>query len=144
MIFASSIVLVMDKLKLKEDEDGNKIKEEVGIRSSCKVAKTRYAKPFQAVKVNIPYDKGMSPYSGLIDLFESTGVFTKDGNKLAYVDKETGEYLKFFRKGWTDELLHKVMVQVENQENDDSEVLSNRVDVASTESDAQDDYDNIE
>ena len=60
-IYASSIVVAMRKLKLKEDEDGNKVSEVRGIRAACKVMKTRYAKPFESVQVKIPYDTGMSP-----------------------------------------------------------------------------------
>jgi len=39
-IYASSIVVAMKKLKLKEDDEGNKISEVRGIRSACKVMKT--------------------------------------------------------------------------------------------------------
>ena len=70
-IYASSIVVAMKKLKLKEDEAGNKISEVRGIRAGCKVMKTRYAKPFEGVQVKIPYETGMNPYSGLVELFES-------------------------------------------------------------------------
>ena len=83
-IYASSIVVAMKKLKLKEDEDGNKISDVRGIRAGCKVMKTRYAKPFEGVQVKIPYDRGMDPYSGLLDMFEKNGVVNKDGNKLKY------------------------------------------------------------
>ena len=41
-VYASSIVVAMKKLKLKEDEDGNKVTEVNGIRASCKIMKTRY------------------------------------------------------------------------------------------------------
>ena len=94
-IYASSIVVAMRKLKLKEDEDGNKVSEVRGIRSACKVMKTRYAKPFESVQVKIPYETGMNPYSGLLDLFEKSNVLTKEGNRLAYTT-EDGEILKFF------------------------------------------------
>lgn len=107
-IYASSIVVAMRKLKLKEDEDGNKISEVRGIRSACKVMKTRYAKPFESVQVKIPYDTGMSPTSGLIELFEAKGALKKDGNKLAYTTK-AGEVIKEFRKGWTDDKLQTIM-----------------------------------
>ena len=40
-IYASSIVIAMKKLKLKEDEKGNKISDVRGIRAACKVMKTR-------------------------------------------------------------------------------------------------------
>ncbi len=107
-IYASSIVVAMRKLKLKEDEDGNKISEVRGIRAACKVMKTRYAKPFESVQVKIPYDTGMSPTSGLLDLFEAKGILKKDGNKLVYTTR-SGEVMKEFRKGWTDDKLQIIM-----------------------------------
>ena len=97
-VYASSIVVAMKKLKLKEDDDGNKISEVRGIRSACKIMKTRYAKPFESVQVKIPYETGMNPYSGLLDLFEKQ-LLTKEGNRLSYTTDD-GEILKFFRKGW--------------------------------------------
>jgi RecA/RadA recombinase len=98
-IYASSIVVAMKKLKLKEDEDGNKISEVKGIRAACKIMKTRYAKPFESVQVKIPYETGMNPYSGLVDLAEGKGMLVKDGNRLSYTSSD-GEILKFYRKEW--------------------------------------------
>jgi recombination protein RecA len=98
-IYASSIVVAMRKLKLKEDEDGNKISEVKGIRAACKVMKTRYAKPFESVQVKIPYETGMNPYSGLVDLFEAKGMLKKEGNSLVYTTND-GEIIKQFRKAW--------------------------------------------
>jgi RecA/RadA recombinase len=98
-IYASSIVVAMKKLKLKEDEDGNKVTDVMGIRSACKVMKTRYAKPFEGVQIKIPYETGMNPYSGLTDLAEKKGFLKKDGNRLAYITLD-GEIIKYFRKGW--------------------------------------------
>jgi recombination protein RecA len=98
-IYASSIVVAMKKLKLKEDEDGNKISEVRGIRAACKVMKTRYAKPFEGVQIKIPYSTGMNPYSGLVDLFEKANLLKKEGNRLTYIAQD-GTELKFFRKGW--------------------------------------------
>jgi len=111
-IYASSIVVAMKKLKLKEDEDGNKISEVRGIRAACKVMKTRYAKPFESVQVKIPYETGMNPYSGLVDLFEAKGFLQKDGNRLKYAGS-IGTELKFYRKEWErneDGCLDKVMI----------------------------------
>ena len=107
-IYASSIVVAMKKLKLKEDEDGNKISEVRGIRAACKVMKTRYAKPFEGVQVKIPYETGMNPYSGLLELFEGKGVIVKQGNRLAYTTTD-GEELLEYRKNWSGDLLDKVM-----------------------------------
>jgi recombination protein RecA len=107
-IYASSIVVAMRKLKLKEDDDGNKISEVRGIRAACKVMKTRYAKPFESVQIKIPYNTGMSPTSGLLDLFEAKGVLKKDGNKLVYTTI-AGEIIKEFRKGWTEDKLQIII-----------------------------------
>ncbi len=98
-IYASSIVVAMKKLKLKEDEDGNKISEVRGIRAACKVMKTRYAKPFESVQVKIPYETGMNRYSGLVDLFEGKNILQKDGNRLKFTDLRGTEH-KYYRKEW--------------------------------------------
>lgn len=98
-VYASSIVVAMRKLKLKEDEDGNKISDVVGIRAACKVMKTRYSKPFESVQVKIPYSTGMNPYSGLVDMFEGKGMLKKEGNSLVYTTSH-GEIIKQFRKAW--------------------------------------------
>jgi recombination protein RecA len=110
-IYASSIVVAMKKLKLKTDADGNKTSEVHGIRSACKIMKTRYAKPFEGVQVEIPYSTGMSPTSGLVDLFEKKGILTKSGNKLQYISKATGEVFSEFRKNWTEEKLSVIMTE---------------------------------
>ena len=107
-IYASSIVVAMKKLKLKEDEDGNKVTDVRGIRAGCKVMKTRYAKPFEGVQVKIPYETGMNPYSGLVDLFEKKGLLVKDGNRLKYVTSNGTEH-KEYRKNWDGSLLDTVM-----------------------------------
>ncbi len=116
-VYASSIVVAMKKLKLKEDEDGNKISDVRGIRSACKIMKTRYAKPFESVQVKIPYDTGMSPYSGLVDLIEKANMLKKEGNSLVYTT-EDGEIIKKFRKAWesnTDGCLDKVMIEYQSK-----------------------------
>ena len=98
-IYASSIVVAMRKLKLKEDDAGNKITEVRGIRSACKVMKTRYSKPFESVQIKIPYETGMNPYSGLLDMFESLNMVTREGNSLVYKTVD-GNIIKKFRKAW--------------------------------------------
>jgi RecA/RadA recombinase len=116
-IYASSIVVAMKKMKLKEDEDGNKVSDVNGIRAGCKVMKTRYAKPFEGVQVKIPYTTGMSPYSGLVDLIEKKTMLKREGNSLVFTTSE-GEVIKKFRKAWEkndDSCLDKVMADFGNQ-----------------------------
>ena len=113
-IYASSIVVAMKKMKLKEDEAGNKISEVMGIRAGCKVMKTRYAKPFEGVQVKIPYETGMNPYSGLVELFEKKGLLVKQGNRLKYIDVNGEEHLDY-RKQWIGPKLDMVMNQYEEK-----------------------------
>ena len=99
-VYASSIVVAMKKLKLKMDEDGNKVSDVLGIRAGCKIMKTRYAKPFEDIELQIPYETGMNPYSGFFDLLEKRGMVKKEGNRYAYTDLN-GEVHKYFRKEWS-------------------------------------------
>jgi recombination protein RecA len=115
-IYASSIVVAMKKLKLKEDDEGNKISEVRGIRAACKIMKTRYAKPFESVQVKIPYETGMNPYSGLVDMSEAKGLLKKDGNRLSFTTSD-GEIIKYYRKEWErneEGCLDKVMADFSN------------------------------
>ena len=107
-IYASSIVVAMRKLKLKEDEEGNKISDVRGIRAACKVMKTRFSKPFESVQIKIPYESGMDPFSGLVELFEKSGLLVKDGNKLKYTQPD-GTEIKEFRKNWIPEKLQIII-----------------------------------
>lgn len=114
-IFASSIVVAMQKLKLKEDADGNKTSQVHGIRSKMKCVKSRYAKPFEEVQVQIPYETGMSPFSGLFDMFESKGILTKEGNRFKYVCRD-GTEIKKFRKEFSDDDYMRIMLEFDDSE----------------------------
>ena len=131
-IYASSIVVAMRKLKLKEDADGNKVSEVKGIRSACKVVKSRYSKPFESVQIKIPYDTGMSPTSGLVDMFENRGFLQKEGNSLKVTLKD-GQTIKQFRKAWErneNECLTKMMTEVMYRD-----TLSEKLDSAEVDTD---------
>ena len=114
-IYASSMVVAMKKLKLKEDADGNKTSTVNGIRAACKVMKTRYAKPFEGVQVKIPYETGMDPYSGMFDLLEAKGLLEKQGNRYKYIDSTGVETLEY-RKNWTGDKLEMIMADLPAKE----------------------------
>ena len=71
--YSASQIVLITKLKLKEDG------EVTGIRMSCETFKSRFAKLGSKVEVSVPYDIGMNPYSGLIDLLEADKVIVKSG-----------------------------------------------------------------
>jgi hypothetical protein len=93
---------------LREDEAGKKVNSVLGIRSKLKCVKSRYAKPFEEIEVTIPYNTGMSRYSGLFDMCEQKGVFVKDGNRYRYVSCEGTEH-KLFRKEMTSDFYDMVI-----------------------------------
>ena len=110
-MFASSIIVAMKKWKLKEDDEGNKVTEVRGIRATCKVVKTRYSKPFESIKIDIPWESGMNPLSGLFDLFLKSGALVKDGNNYIFTSKKTGQQIKQYKKAWNlDEESMKVIM----------------------------------
>ena len=134
--FSSSIIGVVTKLKLKEEG------LVTGVRMRFETYKSRFAKLGTKVELEVPYNKGMSPFSGLLDLLESMGVVakgTKPGEKLMWVSEWTDEHgeiheVKFKEKDLTtaiaEELLkHPLCVapmgtraaEEEQPEEDDSE-----------------------
>ena len=121
-IYAASIVIAIKKLKLKVDLDGNKTSKVQGIRAKCKIMKTRYNKPFEDAEIQIPYETGMDPYSGLVDMFEAKGLLQKKGNRLSYTTK-AGEEIIDFRKNWTNDSLDIVMADFMSED----EALSEEV-----------------
>lgn len=126
-VYASSILVAMKKLKLKEDEDGNKVTEVLGIRAGCKIMKTRYAKPFEDIQIQIPYETGMNPYSGFFDLLEARGLVKKEGNRYTYTDLN-GEIHKYFRKEWsknTNGIMDLVMTEFSEKEKRETQAQLN-------------------
>jgi hypothetical protein len=58
----------------------------------------------------------MSPFSGLVEVFEHKGLLKKDGNSLRY-DSADGTSIKQFRKAWErndNETLEKIMLELAN------------------------------
>jgi len=78
--YSLSQIMLLTKLKLKDD----RVVE--GIRMKVEGYKTRFTKPFQTVTVEVPYDKGMDPYSGLLEAAEALGVVLKKGSRWQFGD----------------------------------------------------------
>jgi RecA/RadA recombinase len=77
--FSLSQIIMLTKLKLRDD-----ISREVqGIRMKCEGYKTRFTKPFQTVTIEVPYDSGMDPYNGLLEVAVELKVIEKRGPRYA-------------------------------------------------------------
>jgi recombination protein RecA len=72
--YSSSQILILNKLKLRNEQEKTEVE---GIRMQVEVYKTRFTKPFQKVEINVPYETGMDPYSGLLEVAEALGVIKK-------------------------------------------------------------------
>jgi hypothetical protein len=63
------------------------------------------------MQIKIPYETGMNPYSGMVDLAEKREMLKKEGNSLVFTTLD-GEVIKQFRKKWEaneDGCLDKIM-----------------------------------
>lgn len=100
--YSASQIALITRLKLKQDG------EVTGIRMSVETFKSRFAKLGSKVEVTVPFDKGMDPNSGLIDMLESEGVIKKSG---AWLNSEfPGEKpFSFQSTKMTDELVKKLL-----------------------------------
>lgn len=92
--FSLSYITMLTKLKLK-DTGSREVK---GIRMKCEGYKTRFTKPFQVVTIEVPYDEGMDPYNGLLDVAVEMGIVNKKGSRYAIKGEDASWYSKDFGK----------------------------------------------
>ena len=89
--------------------------------------KTRFAKPFESVQVKIPWDTGMDPFSGLVELFEKKGILTQSGNRLKYIDAAGKEHIEY-RKSWVGDKLLMLMTNFDKLSTKPKEEIDDRHD----------------
>lgn len=90
--YSLSQIAMLTKLKLK-DTGSREVK---GIRMKMEGYKTRFAKPYQTVTVEVPYDEGMDPYNGLLDVAVALDVVEKKGARYALKGEDKTWYAKDF------------------------------------------------
>lgn len=71
--YACSVINLVTKLKLRTDG------EVEGIRMKCESYKTRFTKVNQNVTVEVPYDTGMDPFNGLLDVAVKMNIVEQKG-----------------------------------------------------------------
>ncbi len=85
--YAASQIVLLTKLKLRDKKLAAE-RNVTGIQMKCEGYKTRFTKPFQKVTVEVPYESGMDPYSGLLEAAEELGVIVKTGKQFIIAGKE--------------------------------------------------------
>jgi recombination protein RecA len=104
--FSVSIIGIVTKLKLKEEG------AVTGVRMRFETYKSRFAKLGTKVELEVPYNKGMSPFSGLIELLEEMSVIakgTQPGEKTKFIGNVNGERIVFKESEITTEIAEKLL-----------------------------------
>jgi recombination protein RecA len=107
--YSASQIMLITKLKLKEGTDI------IGIRMRVECYKSRFAKLGSKIEIEVPYDRGMDPYSGFLDMMEENKIITKGGAWYSYTKKD-GETIKFQAKNLTEELVNEMLQDPRIQE----------------------------
>lgn len=107
MRYPFSQILLLQNRRVKD----KKTKKVEGIEVKVFGEKTRFCKPFQECRINIPYDTGVDPYSGILESAENLGVVTKKGawytfGEDKFQEGDSGKYMK--------EIFDKLVEQDEN------------------------------
>lgn len=101
--YSLSQIVLVTKLKLKDKSTS----DVTGIRLRAHGFKTRFTKPFQTVELEVPYEEGMDPYSGLLEAAVSQKIVIQGGSW--YTLASTGE--KFQSKNF-DNVKEKVLAEL--------------------------------
>lgn len=85
-IYIPSISLLLDKLKLKEGMDI------VGFRMKAEIYKSRFSQLGGKTELAVPFETGIDPYDGILDLFERQGYVTRNAAWYNYKDENDKEH----------------------------------------------------
>jgi len=107
--YSLSQIFLLTKLKLR-DKDA-KARDVSGIKLKVEGYKTRFTKPFQTVTIEVPYDTGMDPYNGLLDVAVELGLIDKKGSRYVF----PGEEKSWVRSDF-DQYAEKVLALAEEME----------------------------
>lgn len=109
LIYAADVILTLSKSQEKEGTT------HTGVNILCTAFKSRLSKEKTQVRVKLLFASGLEKYSGLLEIAEEAGIFTKKGNKFEIPIKEL-EGKSYFGKSinkdpekfFTPEILDKI------------------------------------
>ena len=105
--YAASQIVLIQKRKLKDESKGAKVGDFAGVRMICEGYKTRFTKPFQKVEVEVPYETGMDPLSGLLEVAKAAGVIVQKGSRYSMEGEDDTWYSRDIEK-YLDQILKKL------------------------------------
>lgn len=110
--YACSQIVLLSKLKLREKVKGSTKQTITGINMKAEGYKTRFTKPFQTVEIEVPYETGMDPYSGLADVLVAMGLLNVSQGRYS-IPGEDGWFYESDIGKHADDLLVKAEAQVQ-------------------------------
>lgn len=103
IIFIPSISILFTHLKNRENGVVN------GIKVRAELFKSRFTpakgKTFEMI---VPFDSGVDPYDGLLDIAVNTNLVKKSGSWYSFIDENNEEIRFQGSKGFTEEIIHKL------------------------------------
>lgn len=123
--YACSQIVLITKLRLKDDDvkdkkaisNGGNI---TGIRLTASTFKSRFSKIGTKVEIDVPYDIGIDPYGGVLNMLLLDGVISQGGAwyTCSYTDPSTGEIheKKFMEKQLDKSIVEFIMKHPKIQE----------------------------
>ncbi len=95
--FSLSQISMLTKMKLRAEEaDYTGFKPVEGMKMKVEGYKTRFTKPFQTVTIEVPYETGIDPFNGLLDVAIDVGVVEKEGKRYKIVGHDELWFRKDF------------------------------------------------
>ncbi len=88
IMYSADTVIILGK---QQEKDG---KEIVGYHFIMNIEKSRFVKEKRKIPLSVTYEKGINPFSGLLEIALDTGHLVKPSNgwyQRSFVDMETGE-----------------------------------------------------
>lgn len=79
----------------------------VGIKTRAQVIKNRMGPPLRSVDYDIYFDSGIDNYGSWLQMMKTYKLVNQSGAWYTYVDKETGEEIKFQAKNFEDLLMER-------------------------------------
>lgn len=100
--YSASQIALITKLKLK---DGTEV---TGVRMRVETYKSRFAKLGSKIELEVPYSKGMNPFSGFLEMMVNLGVVVQGGAWYSFTGAD-GELIKFQRKQLDQQLVDTIL-----------------------------------
>ena len=87
------------------------IDQVVGIKTRAQVIKNRMGPPLRSIDYDIYFDSGIDNYGSWLEMMKNYKLVTQSGAWYTYIDKQTGEEIKFQTKNFEEILLERPVMK---------------------------------